>query len=182
MGISIIYQEFNLIPPQTVAANIFITREPFRQGVSRWLKLVDRPRMEQEAQVLLNRVGAHAEPSALIRSLPVAERQLVEIAKALSVDARVIIMDEPTSALGKDETDRLFQLIQDLKRQGRVVIFITHRLDEIFEVADRVVILRDGRLVQNLPIDQCTIESIIALMVGRSTRCTRKRSLLSATW
>ncbi|MBI5671474.1 MAG: sugar ABC transporter ATP-binding protein [Chloroflexi bacterium] len=168
LGISIIYQEFNLVPTQTVAANIFTAREPLQPGVGRVVKLVDRRRMEAEAQRLLDIVGAHVSPTALIRSLPVAERQLVEIAKALSFDSRVIIMDEPTSALGKDETEKLFEIIRNLKAQGRAVIFITHRLNEVFRIADRVVVLRDGRLVGTAPIGAVDIDKVIGMMVGRS--------------
>ena len=167
-GIAIIYQEFNLIPVQTVAANIFITREPIQRGVGRLMNLVDRRRMEAEAQELLDVVGAHVQPTALIRSLSVAERQLVEIAKALAVNAQVIIMDEPTSALGQEETERLFSIIRSLKEQGHAIIFITHRLEEVFQIADRVVILRDGQLVSNSPIAECDVENVIGRMVGRS--------------
>lgn len=168
LGISIIYQEFNLVPTQTVAANIFTGREPLREGIGRTIKLVDRRRMEQEAQKLLDVVGAHVLPTELIRNLPVAERQLVEIAKALSFDSRVIIMDEPTSALGKDETETLFEIIRSLKAQGRSVIFITHRLNEVFRIADRIVVLRDGRLVGSAPVNTVDIDKVIGMMVGRS--------------
>mgnify|MGYP005837837509 CR=1 FL=1 len=178
LGISIIYQEFNLTPNQTVAANIFIGREPRRPGPLGWFNWIDRRRMEAEAQRLLDVVGAHVRPTALIRSLPVAERQLVEIAKALSFDARVIIMDEPTSALGREETETLFRIVRDLKAQGRAVIFITHRLIEVFEICDRVVVLRDGQYVGTLPISEAmrvegaardeAYAEIIRLMVGRS--------------
>ncbi|MCC7209097.1 MAG: sugar ABC transporter ATP-binding protein [Anaerolineae bacterium] len=168
LGISIIYQEFNLIPVQTVAANIFITREPIQPGVGRFLSLIDRRKMEADAQKLLDVVGAHVSPAALIRQLSVAERQLVEIAKALAVDARVIIMDEPTSALGDDETERLFAIIRDLQAQGRGIIFITHRIDEVFQIADRVVVLRDGHFVSSKPITAHDKSSIIGDMVGRS--------------
>lgn len=168
LGISIIYQEFNLVPTQTVAANIFTGREPIQEGIGRVTKMVDRRRMEQQAQNLLDIVGAHVSPTQLIRNLPVAERQLVEIAKALSFDSRVIIMDEPTSALGKDETERLFEIIRNLKAQGRSVIFITHRLNEVFRIADRIVVLRDGRLVGSAPINDVNIDKVIGMMVGRS--------------
>lgn len=167
MGISTIYQEFNLTPTQTVAANVFISREPRRKGVLRSLGFVDRVRMEAEAQTLLDMVGTSVAPDAIIRSLSVAERQLVEIAKALAVDARIIIMDEPTSALGDEEVHNLFEIVRDLKAQGRSIIFITHRLEEIFEIADRIVALRDGQYVGELKIAEATIEKIISLMVGR---------------
>ncbi len=167
MGISIIYQEFNLTPTQTVAANIFISHEPRQPGIAGWLGFVDRRRMEQEARSLLDVVGAQVAPDAIIRRLSVAERQQVEIAKALAVDARVIIMDEPTSALGEDEVHKLFEIIRGLREQGRGIVFITHRLEEVFEIADRVVVLRDGQRVGGMPIQEATIEGVIALMVGR---------------
>jgi ABC-type sugar transport system ATPase subunit len=167
LGISIIYQEFNLTPNQTAAANIFIAREPRYKGVGRFLNLVDRRRMEREAQAHLDRVGTRVSATRLIRDLTVAERQMVEVAKALAVDARIIIMDEPTSALGGDEVETLFGIIRTLREHGIAVIFITHRLDEIFHVADRVVVLRDGRLVGSLPIAEATRDKIVHLMVGR---------------
>lgn len=167
-GISIIYQEFNLNLKQTVAANIFIGREPLRGGLGQTVRWVDRNQMEADAARLLEVVKARATPRTLVRDLAVAERQLVEIAKALSVDARIIIMDEPTSALGGDETENLFEIIRDLKAQGRAVIFITHRLNEVLAIADRVVVLRDGRLVGSVPIAETSVEHIIGMMVGRT--------------
>ncbi len=168
MGISIIYQEFNLVPTQTVAANIFTGREPLYGGAGRILKMVNKQEMERAAQEMLDIVGAHVKPTDMIRSLPVAERQLVEIAKALSFDSRVIIMDEPTSALGDEETQNLFKIVRSLKDQGRAVIFITHRLKEVFEIADRIVVLRDGRLVGSVPAQDTSIDGLISMMVGRS--------------
>lgn len=168
MGISIIYQEFNLVPTQTVAANIFTGREPLYGGAGRILKMVNKQEMERAAQEMLDVVGAHVKPTDMIRSLPVAERQLVEIAKALSFDSRVIIMDEPTSALGDEETQNLFKIVRSLKDQGRAVIFITHRLKEVFEIADRIVVLRDGRLVGSVPAQDTSIDGLISMMVGRS--------------
>ena len=167
LKISIIYQEFNLTPNQSAAANVFLSREPRQRGVGRFFNLVDRQRMEQEAQQLLERVGARVPSTALIRDLSVAEQQMVEVAKSLAVDARIIIMDEPTSALGEEEVETLFDIIRTLKVQGIAVIFITHRLDEVFRIADRIVVLRDGERAGDLPIDEATPEEIIRLMVGR---------------
>ncbi len=168
LGIAIIYQEFNLTPNQSVATNIFLGREPFRQGLPGKLRFVDRQYMRQEASVLLSRVGAHFSPDALVRDLSVAEQQMVEIAKALAVRADVIIMDEPTSALGEEEVAVLFDIVRTLKEQGLAVIFITHRLEEVFRVADRVIVLRDGRRVGSMPISEATPDRIISLMVGRT--------------
>jgi ribose transport system ATP-binding protein len=167
LGIAIIYQEFNLTPNQSAAANIFVAREPQQQGLGRVFNFVDRRRMEREAQEHLNRVGARVPATALIRDLSVAQQQMVEVAKALAVDARIIIMDEPTSALGEDEVETLFEIIGTLKGQGIAIIFITHRLEEVLRVADRVVVLRDGQWVGGMPIDEATPDKIIHLMVGR---------------
>ncbi|MCS7252257.1 MAG: sugar ABC transporter ATP-binding protein [Thermoflexus sp.] len=165
LGIAIIYQEFNLAPNLSAAANIFLGREPRRPSLGRLF--VDRKRMEQEAQKLLDRIGARIPASTLVRDLSVAERQMVEIAKALAVNARIIIMDEPTSALGEEEVEKLFQVIRTLKQQGIGIIFITHRLEEVFRIADRIVVLRDGKRVGSMPTYKATRDEVIRLMVGR---------------
>jgi ribose transport system ATP-binding protein len=167
LGIAIIYQEFNLTPNQSAAANIFIAREPRQAGLGRVLNFVDRRAMEREAQEHLDRVGARVPAATLIRDLSVAEQQMVEVAKALAVDARIIVMDEPTSALGEDEVETLFEIISTLKEQGIAIVFISHRLEEIFRIADRVVVLRDGQRVGSMPISEATPDKIINLMVGR---------------
>ena len=167
LGIAIIYQEFNLTPNQSAAANIFVTREPRQRGLGRFLKFVDRRRMEQEAQRLLDRVGARAPATALIRDLSVAQQQMVEVAKALAVDARIIVMDEPTSALGEEEVETLFSIVGALKAQGIAVVFITHRLEEVFRISDRVVILRDGQRVGAMSIGEANPDVLIQQMVGR---------------
>ena len=167
LGIAIIYQEFNLTQNQSAAANIFIAREPRQRGLGRFFNFVDRRRMEREAQEHLNRVGARVPSTALIHDLSVAQQQMVEVAKALAVDARIIIMDEPTSALGEEEVETLFDIIGTLKEQGIAIIFITHRLEEVFRIADRVVVLRDGQRVGSMPIGEATPDKVIHLMVGR---------------
>ena len=167
LGIAIIYQEFNLTQNQSAAANIFIAREPRQRGLGRFFNFVDRRRMEREAQEHLNRVGARVPATALIRDLSVAQQQMVEVAKALAVDARIIIMDEPTSALGEDEVETLFEIIGTLKEQDIVIVFITHRLEEVFRIADRVAVLRDGQRVGSMPISEATPDKVIHLMVGR---------------
>ena len=167
LGITIIYQEFNLTPNQSAAANIFVTREPRQRGLGRLFNFVDRRRMEREARQLLDRVGARVPATALVRDLSVAQQQMVEVAKALAVDARIIVMDEPTSALGEDEVETLFGIVQTLKAQGIAVVFITHRLEEVFSIADRVVVLRDGRRVGSMPIGEATTDTLIQQMVGR---------------
>ncbi len=169
LGISIIYQEFNLTPNQSAATNIFLGREPRRGQEAGWpLPWVDRVRMRREAAELLARVGARFSPDALIRDLSVAEQQTVEIAKSLGIRAQIIIMDEPTSALGEEEVEALFGIVENLKAQGIAVIFITHRLEEVFRIADRIIVLRDGRRVGSLPIGEATTDNVISLMVGRA--------------
>jgi len=168
LGIAIIYQEFNLTPNQSVATNIFLGREPYVPGFFGTARIVDYQRMRREAAALLAQVGARFSPDALVRDLSVAQQQMVEIAKALAVKAEIIIMDEPTSALGPEEVTVLFDIVHRLKSQGLAVIFITHRLEEVFRVADRIVVLRDGRRVGAMPISQASTEAIISLMVGRA--------------
>jgi ribose transport system ATP-binding protein len=167
LGIAIIYQEFNLTPNQSAAANIFVTREPRQHSLGRLFNFVDRRRMEREARKLLDRVGARVPATALIRDLSVAQQQMVEVAKALAVDARIIVMDEPTSALGEDEVETLFGIVETLKAQGIAVVFITHRLEEVFRIADRVVVLRDGKRVGSMLIGEATTDQVIQRMVGR---------------
>lgn len=167
LGIAIIYQEFNLTPNQTAAANIFIAREPKSRGILGWLGFVNTREMEVAAQALLERVGARVSSSARVNTLSVAQQQMVEIAKSLAVEARVIVMDEPTSALGEEEVESLFEIIETLKQHGIAIIFISHRLDEIMRIADRVTVLRDGNLVGSRPISEVTPEIMIDMMVGR---------------
>lgn len=170
LGIAIIYQEFNLTRNQTVATNIFLARQPLRGGLGRFLRLVDRARMEQQAAKLLERVNARISPSDRVGDLSVAQQQMVEIVKALSVDAQIIIMDEPTAALGEQEVEILFATVRSLKEQGVSVIFITHRLEEIFSLADRIVVLRDGQLVGEVPVSDADIDKVVRMMVGRSLK------------
>ena len=160
-GISMIHQELNLAPNLSVAENVFLGRAPTRAG------LVDWRRLYADADALAARLGIDLDVRARVEDLSVARQQMVEIAKSLSLDARVIIMDEPTSALTERETEALFGIIARLKTQGVAVVYISHRLDEIFRVADRVTILRDGRLVGSLSVGQATQAQLIGMMVGR---------------
>ena len=162
LGISTIHQELALVPYLTVAENIFLNREP-----RRILGLVDFPRMNREAEELLRDLGADIPGNKLIRELNVAAQQMVEIAKAISYNARLILMDEPTSALSSREVEALFALMQRLKERGVAVVFVSHRLDEVRQIVDRVVIMRDGRRVGALPIAEATEQKIIRMMVGR---------------
>jgi ribose transport system ATP-binding protein len=161
-GISIIYQEFNLVPDLTVRENIFLGRERTRAG------FVRAAEEHREALQLFEKIGLAIDPNTRCRDLTVAQQQTVEIAKALSVNARIIVMDEPTAALTSQEVEHLFAIIADLKSRGIGVIYISHRLDEIFEVADRVMVLRDGTYVGTEPVSDVTREKLIEMMVGRS--------------
>jgi ABC-type sugar transport system ATPase subunit len=160
-GIVTIYQEFNLIPSLTVAENVFVGREPLRFG------LVDWPRMRRETRTITGRVGLDLNPDRLVADLSVAEQQMVEIAKALAVSSRLIVMDEPTSALAEGEVARLFQICRDLKAEGIGIVFVSHRLDEVKALCDRLTVLRDGRLVGSADVAAVEIDDIIKMMVGR---------------
>ncbi|MGW2344053.1 sugar ABC transporter ATP-binding protein [Streptomyces sp. NPDC001661] len=161
LGIATIYQEFNLVPDLTVAENIFLGRQPRKFG------LVDRKRMEADAEELLARVGVNVSPRARVRELGIARLQMVEIAKALSLNARVLIMDEPTAVLTSEEVDKLFAIVRQLREDGVGVVFITHHLEEIAALGDRVTVIRDGRSVGQVPASTPEDE-LVRLMVGRS--------------
>jgi ABC-type sugar transport system ATPase subunit len=161
LGISIIYQEFNLFPNLSVEENIFIGREPSRAG------FVQTQALRREAIAFLQRLGVRLDPRAIVRNLSVAEQQMVEIAKALSFNARIVIMDEPTSALSETESNALFDIIRGLKAAGLGVIFISHRLDEVFAISDRITVLRDGRNAGDLVTAESSRGRVVQLMVGR---------------
>ncbi|MFE6400468.1 sugar ABC transporter ATP-binding protein [Streptomyces alboflavus] len=161
LGIATIYQEFNLVPDLTVAENIFLGRQPRRFG------LIDRKTMEADAAELLARVGVDVSPRARCRELGIARLQMVEIAKALSLHARVLVMDEPTAVLTSEEVEKLFTLVRGLRADGVGVVFITHHLEEIAALGDRVSVLRDGRSVGQVPASTPEDE-LVRLMVGRS--------------
>ena len=163
-GIGFIHQELNILDNLDVAENIFLGREPIR---ARALKLVDRRKTHSQADRYLARLGLTISSRTPASELSIAQQQMVEIAKALSLDARLMIMDEPTSCLTLIETERLFDVINELKAQGVSIIYITHRLREITDLADRVVVLRDGRNAGMLNADQMTHDRIVNLMVGR---------------
>jgi ribose transport system ATP-binding protein len=161
-GITIIHQELNLVPHLSVAENIFLGREPQRGP------FVDKKKMEREAQVFLDRLKVNIKASDLVLTLTVARQQMVEIAKALSLNAEVLIMDEPTSSLTESEIDRLFEIIHELKNSGVGIIYISHRLDELKRIVDRVTVMRDGAWVMTRDFADVTVDSIVAAMVGRS--------------
>ncbi|GLS20372.1 sugar ABC transporter ATP-binding protein [Labrys miyagiensis] len=166
-GIAFVHQELNLFENLDAAANVFIGREPRYGGL---LNLVNKRKLHEDTGPLLERLGCDFKPDTLVAELSIAQRQQLEIAKALSLGARVVIMDEPTSSLTISETNRLLDIIRDLKASGVAVIFISHRLNEVKQCVDRVVVLRDGRLVGALDRDQISHEAMIRLMIGRDLK------------
>ncbi len=175
-GIRIVYQELNLLPYLSVAENIFFQRLPRRGG------LVDFPRLHREAEAMLAEVGLDVSPRARVETLGVAQMQLVEIAKALSAQSKVLILDEPTASLSPREITRLFEIVARLKAKGVTLLYISHRLQEVFEVGDRITVLRNGRKVETLAAREATIScgSWWGRRWGRSThsmpRCSPARS------
>ena len=162
LGIALIHQELNLADNLNIGANIFLGREPRRFG---W---IDRAKIRQESTTVLARVGLDFSPDVSVSRLSIGQRQLVEIAKALSMNARVIIMDEPTSSLSSREAERLFEVVEDLRNQGVAIIYISHRLGEVKRLADRVLVFRDGENSGELSRDEVTHERMVELMVGRN--------------
>jgi ribose transport system ATP-binding protein len=166
-GVAFVHQELNLFDNLDVAANVLIGREPVYGGP---LRLIDRAALEAKVTPLLRRLGTDFEARTPVADLSLAQRQLVEIAKALSLDARIVIMDEPTSSLTASETARLLKVIADLKASGVAVIFISHRLNEVEQCADRVVVLRDGAVVGELERSAIGHDAMIRMMIGRDLR------------
>jgi ABC-type sugar transport system ATPase subunit len=162
MGIAIVFQERSLFGPLGVAENVFAGRQP----VGRWGR-IDRRRLREEAGHLLERVGLHVAPDAPLSSLSAAEQQLVEVAKALSLRAKLIILDEPTAALTIRETETLFEVVARLKRQGLGIIYISHRLEEIFAIGDRVTVLKDGAGQGTFRVTDVAPDDLVYRMVGR---------------
>jgi L-arabinose transport system ATP-binding protein len=162
-GISVIYQELHLVPEMTVAENVFLGHLPQRGG---W---VNRSELAEKTRALLDTLGVKIDPWAKVGSLPIALRQIVEIAKALSHDAKVIAFDEPTSSLSAREVDHLFKVIGELKTQGKVILYVTHRMAEILAICDAATILRDGKHVETFTsLDGVTADDVVSRMVGRS--------------
>lgn len=160
-GIALIHQELNLSDNLDVGANIFLGREPVRRG------LIDTRRIREDSRALLDQVGLKVSPDTIVSQLPIGQQQLVEIARALSVNARVLIMDEPTSSLSQREAEKLFEVVKDLRKRGVSIIYISHRLGEVRELADRVTVLRDGENAGNLDSDEISHDRMVQLMVGR---------------
>lgn len=162
-GIVIMHQELSLIPDMTVAQNVMLGQEPLRGGV-----MIDTDKLRQTAQDALRRFGFSLNVDTLVRDLRVGEQQLVEIARALLMDARLLIMDEPTSALSQTEADILMEVVRDLAQQGVAVVYISHRMDEVFEISDRVTVLRDGDLIGTTLAADTSPAELVQMMVGRS--------------
>jgi len=174
-GISVIYQEFTLFPDLTVAENVYIGREP----ISRRTRGIRYSEMRAGCQRLFTALGVQVDPDARVVDLPVATQQLVEIAKALSSEGRVIVMDEPTAALNRTEVARLMDVVRRLRDEGRAVIYVSHHLEEVFEIADRATVLREGRNVGTLEIAAATEPELVRMMVGRDIKAVFHRDAVA---
>jgi erythritol transport system ATP-binding protein len=169
-GIAIIHQELSLFPDLTVAENVFAGREPSRLGV-----VTDRARAEEETRAVLERLEQPIDPGARCGELPLGQQQIVEIARALTQEARVLIMDEPTSALSSAEVTALFRLIRELRARGTAIVYVSHRLEELMEIGDRLTVLRDGRRVAAAEAADASVGWIVEQMIGRSVAGTAGR-------
>jgi len=169
-GISAIYQEFNLVPFLSIAENIFLGNEPVRNG------FLDIHRMNRDASELLQSLGIDLNPKRMVRTLTVAYQQLVEIAKAVSHKTKILIMDEPSAPLTTNEVDKMLALVRNLRARGVTVIYISHRLSEIFELSDRVSVFRDGKYIKTMDTQATDKKELISLMVGRELSDTYPRN------
>jgi len=161
LGINTIYQETSLVPEITVAENIFLGRQPMRGGKLRWKQMYD------DAKQILSDLSINLNPRSIVSNLSAAQQQLIEIAKAFSREAKIIIMDEPTSAITVEDTENLFNIIRGIVKKGTSVIYISHRLKEIFQIAEMVTILRDGKTVATMKVSDTDESDIVKYMVGR---------------
>lgn len=164
-GISIIHQELQLVPHMSIAENIFLGREPLNK-----IRTIDYKKMKKESRVLLSKLTFDTDVNRKISSLRIGQQQIVEISKALSFDVRVLIMDEPTSALSESETNTLFKLIESLKSDGVAIVYITHKMDELTQLADYVTVLRDGCSVRESAVKNIQVDDVVKLMVGRDIK------------
>ncbi|MCR4955446.1 MAG: sugar ABC transporter ATP-binding protein [Lachnospiraceae bacterium] len=160
-GIRIIHQEIVLVPDRSIAANVFLGREYKKNG------LIDSKRMQRETQALIDELGIPLRANTLVRELPLGMQQIVEIIKAISAEAKIVVMDEPTSSLSHAETETLFGIIQRLTKKGVGVVYISHRLDELFRITDRILVIRDGISVGNVKTKEARREELVNMMVGR---------------
>jgi len=182
-GISIIYQELSIINEISIAENLFIGQLPEKTFIG--LPVVDRKTLKSGASNIINEVGLNRSPDEFVRNLSISEKQLVEIARALTLNSKIIIMDEPTSSLSVDETINLFNIIKELKNKGVGIIYISHKLDEIPQIGDRVTVLKDGKYVATKNVADTTIDQMISMMVGRdldrTSRLPRKLNPVNPT-
>lgn len=162
MGISMIHQELSPIEHRTISENIWLGREPKNK-----FGFISYQKMNEQTREVLKLVDLNEEPTQVMKNLTVAKIQMIEIAKAISYNAKVIIMDEPTSALTDREVEQLFKIIRKLKKEGRAIIYISHKLDEIYTICDRVTVFRDGELIGSRDIDKIGLDEMIKMMVGR---------------
>ena len=169
LGIAVIYQEFSLLPELSIAENIFLGREP----VSRLPGLLDFRKLHRQTDELVNSMGLNVPSTTLVRDLSNPQRQMVEIAKALSQGAKILLMDEPSAVLTEAELASLYRVIERLKERGVAIVYISHRLDDVFRVADRITVLKDGRLVGSVEASKTTPDAIVGMMVGREVSYTQ---------
>jgi rhamnose transport system ATP-binding protein len=162
LGIAVIYQEPTLFPDLSVTENIFMGRQPLGPG-----RRIDRATMYAEAEAIFQRLGVHIDPRRPAEGLSIADQQIIEIAKAISLDAQLLIMDEPTAALSGVEVERLFAVARSLRDEGRALIFISHRFDEVFALCDQITVMRDGEYIATRTTAETNVDEIVALMVGR---------------
>ena len=163
-GIAIVYQELTLVPTRTVGENVFLGKEPVEHGLINWNKLY------ADTREILTKYQLDVDPRAVVNTLGVGKMQMVEIAKALSEDAKVLILDEPTSALSKAEVEKLMDILRGLKEHGITCIYISHRLEEFFGITDRVTVMRDGRIITTQPTKDVTLSDLVKYMVGREMK------------
>ena len=165
-GVAMVHQELNQVSMRSVAENIMLGRFPSKYGI------VDSKKMNQETQDLFDRLGLNFDPKKIIGKYSVAERQLIEIAKAVSYDAKILVLDEPTSSLTESEVDKLFEIINKLRKQGVGIIYISHKMEEILSISDFVTVMRDGKFIDCKPASELSKDEIIKLMVGRKIDAT----------
>ncbi|HZJ83652.1 MAG TPA: sugar ABC transporter ATP-binding protein [Clostridia bacterium] len=168
LGIAMIYQEIRLFPDLDIAENVYIGREPLKER--KWTRLIDWDRVYKDTQRYLDYFSLKLNPRTPVSTLSAGQQKFIEIIKAISQDARIIIMDEPTAALTEQEIDILFEVIQDIKKLGVIIIYISHRIDEIKQIADMVTILRDGELIRTCPVEDVNVDQMVKAMVGRELK------------
>ncbi|GAB2046465.1 sugar ABC transporter ATP-binding protein [Agathobaculum sp. TL06] len=163
-GISMIHQELNLLPERTIAQNIYLGHEPMVKGLK---GVIDYKKMVKDSRELMDRLGLDLDPNILVKKLSIAQMQMVEVVKALSKEVKLVIMDEPTSSLTDREIDKLFDIVEKLKRDNVAIIYISHRMDEIKRIGDCVTVMRDGQYIDTVDVKDMDLDTLISMMVGR---------------